>query len=73
MNPYEIIEYKGFFWTVVRKVIDRPEVKIDAIKDACYADMCLRKNGLLYFVQIVEDITIDTNPVVETPNITNNG
>jgi hypothetical protein len=51
-----IIEYKGFYWVVNRKVVDRPEVKIDLIKDISYSDMCLRKNGLLYFVTIVEDV-----------------
>lgn len=58
MGRLEYIEYKGFLWAVKRIVHDRPGVNITAIKEACYADMCLRKKGLLYFVEIIEDVEI---------------
>lgn len=57
-NNYEIINYKGFAWIVLRKIPDRTGVDIAHLKKIWHADMCLRKNGLLYFVEIIEDAEI---------------
>ena len=57
----EMISYKGFLWVVKRKVHDRPGVDITAMKNACFADITLRKQGYLYFCDIVEDV----EPIIE--------
>jgi len=51
----EILEYKGFLWIVLRKIKDEHDVNITEWKTITNADMCLRKQGWLYFVDIIEE------------------
>lgn len=58
MRKLETVEYKGFLWEVKARVQDRPDQDIEMLKKKYYADMCLRKSGFLFLVEIIEDVEI---------------
>jgi hypothetical protein len=55
---HEFIKYKGFLWNVKRKCADKPDIDTEAVLQGCYADMCVRQKGILYFIEIVQDAEI---------------
>ena len=58
MKRFETLQYKGFLWLIKAKVADRPDQNIELLKNKHQADLCLRKSGLLYLVEIIEDAEI---------------
>ena len=58
MPKYEMIKYKDFLWIVKRKMPDNPDIDVKAFKEACYADIALRRGGYLYLCEIVQDVEI---------------
>jgi hypothetical protein len=58
MHKLELVEYKGFLWNVIHKLPDREDQDIAMLKEKYWADMVLRKNGLLYLVEIIEEAEI---------------
>lgn len=58
MRKFETVEYKGFLWEIKGRVEDRPDQDIEMLKKKYLADLCLRKSGVLYLVEIIEDATI---------------
>lgn len=64
LRQFETLEYKGFLWLVKGKVADRPDQNIEMLKQKYLAHLCLRKSGILYLVEIIEDAEI----IEETKN-----
>lgn len=58
LRTLETVEYKGFLWIVKGNVQDRPDQNIEMLKKKYDADLCLRKSGRLYLVEIIEDAQI---------------
>ena len=64
LKKFETLEYKGFLWLVKGKVADREDQDINLLKQKYLADLCLRKSGILYLVEIIEEATV----IEETKN-----
>jgi hypothetical protein len=64
MRKFATIEYKGFLWLVKAILPERHISKTEMLKKKYDADLCLRKRGELYFVEIIEDVEI----IEETKN-----
>jgi len=65
MKRFETVEYKGFLWLIKAKIPDRPDNDISFLKEKYYADLCLRKSGLLYLVEIIEDAEIIEETIIK--------
>lgn len=52
---------RGSYSEVKGRVEDRPDQDIEMLKKKYLADLCLRKSGVLYLVEIIEDATIIDN------------
>lgn len=63
MRNFGTVEYKGFLWAIKAILPDR-QCETEMLKRKYNADLCLRKKGQLYFVEIIEDAEI----IEETKN-----
>jgi len=68
VRKFETLEYKGYLWEVVGKLPDRPDQPIEMLKSKYFAHLCLRKSGLLYLVQLIEDAEIIEETTDEETN-----
>ena len=61
MRNIESVKHKGYLFEVVYKINEvlRGEMDITEYKEKINADIVLRKGGILYFCNIIEDATIE--------------
>lgn len=58
MKRFKTLSYKGFLWLIKAQIPDREDLDIAMLKTKYCADLCLRKQGYLYLVEIIEDAEI---------------
>jgi len=58
MFQYEVIHFEDSLYKVVRKLKDEPTVDTEDLKVRYNCNMLLRKQGVLYFCNKIEDAII---------------